>query len=33
LLKAVVAAKPATNKNKPVAKAPPPEERQCFECN
>ncbi|KAI3731931.1 hypothetical protein L1987_63124 [Smallanthus sonchifolius] len=28
-----VAAKPATNNNKKVSKAPPPEERQCFECN
>ncbi|KAD6119012.1 hypothetical protein E3N88_10283 [Mikania micrantha] len=31
--KAIVAAKHATNKAKPITKAPPPEERQCFECN
>ncbi|KAD7117932.1 hypothetical protein E3N88_05200 [Mikania micrantha] len=31
--KAIVAAKPATNKAKAITKAPPPEERQCFECN
>ncbi|KAC9852096.1 hypothetical protein E3N88_45172 [Mikania micrantha] len=31
--KAVVAVKHATNKAKPITKAPPPEERQCFECN
>ncbi|KAD6119072.1 hypothetical protein E3N88_10343 [Mikania micrantha] len=31
--KAIVAAKPTTNKAKAITKAPPPEERQCFECN